>query len=300
MKTLTASLSALILLLAVAVPAQADVGFVGSTDRAGAPGDRIEVTIGCGFCFPPCVGEPGDKHAPGDPHGICNPGNHGGPPASFQVWITPVGHSLDPYICGPGERVPGAPPQGPCRAGSRPPHLPSFIHLGRAMPQRRGVDSKEIPRYRLIFAVPEARPGLYKYVLFCDSCVDGPRGSLVDDRGRAAGPLRVLPAIAQRERRRRGRRRCLGSAPGYSPRGSPSAPAFSCAAAVGRPADPTTLGRRPRAMPRLATVAIWLIPAALLVCGCGGSDDAGSTVAGAAAGRLPAPDAIGSRLSKPA
>lgn len=196
MKTLTASLAALTLLLAGAVPAQADVGFESSTRTAGEPGDRVEVTIGCGFCLPPCVGEPGDKHPPGNRRGSCMLDSKKAPPASFQVWVTPVGQSLDPYICGPGEWPPGEHPQGPCRAGSRPPHLPSFIHLGRAIPQPRAADPREIPRYRLIFGVPEARPGLYKYVLFCDSCVDGPRGSLVDDRSRAAGPLRVLPPVA--------------------------------------------------------------------------------------------------------
>jgi len=195
MKTSLAALAALSLLLLAAAPAPADVGFAGSTARDGEPGDRVAVTVGCGFCFPPCVGEPGDMHPPGSRRGACMPGKEG-PPASFEVWITPVDHSLDPYVCGPGEWPPGEPPRGPCR-GSRPPHLPSFIFLGRAMPQPRQPDSREIPRYRLDFGVPEARPGLYKYVLFCDACIDGPRGSLVDDRGRAAGPLRILPAAAQ-------------------------------------------------------------------------------------------------------
>ena len=196
MKTFLVSLAAVTLLLAVASPVQADVGFESSTIRAGEPGDRVEVTIACGFCFPPCVGEPGRKHPPGNPTGTCMLGDEGGPPAFFQVWVTPVGNSLDPYTCGPGEWPPGTPPEGPCRSGSRPPHLPSFIYLGRAAPTSQAWDSGEFPRYRIIFGVPETRPGLYKYVLFCDSCIDGPRGSLVDDRGRAAGPLRVLPPVA--------------------------------------------------------------------------------------------------------
>jgi hypothetical protein len=181
------------------VPAQADVGFESSSRKAAAPGDRVDLTIGCGFCFPPCVGEPGHRHPPGDPTGGCMP-RKGRPPASFSVWLTPVNHSLDPYVCGPGE-YPEDDPAGPCRSGSRPPRLPSFIYLGRAVPPR-GSDKPAdrprhyFPRYRLIFAVPEVRPGRYKYVLFCDTCVDGPRGSIVDDRAGAAGPLRVLPPIA--------------------------------------------------------------------------------------------------------
>jgi hypothetical protein len=196
MKTFVAPLAAVTLLFTVASPACADVGFESSSRKAGAPGDRVQVTIACGFCFPPCVGEVGDKHPPGDRNGTCMLGSEKAPPASFQVWITPVSHSLDPYVCGPGEWAPGESPTGPCRAGSRPPHLPSFIYLGRAVPPRQAQDSGELPRYRLTFGVPQTRPGLYKYVLFCDSCVGGPRGSLVDDRGRAAGPLRVLPPVA--------------------------------------------------------------------------------------------------------
>jgi hypothetical protein len=195
MKTLT-SLAALTLLLAIAAAARADVGFEDASRRAGEPGDRVELTVGCGFCFPPCVGEPGHRHPAGDLHGTCMPGNRGKPPASFQIWLTPRKRSLDPFVCGPGEY-----PGGPCRTGSRPPHLPSFIYLGRAVPPRGSDEPADrprdyLPRYRLIFKVPETRPGSYKYLLFCDSCVDGPRGSIVDDRSRAAGPLRVLPPIA--------------------------------------------------------------------------------------------------------
>jgi hypothetical protein len=190
MKTFAAALAALALLSTAT--ARADVGFESVSRRAGAPGDRVELTIGCGFCFPHCVGEPGHRHAPGDLHGSCMLGYHDGPPASFPVWLTPLRHPLDRYTCDPGEA---------CPRGARPPHLPSFAYLGRAVspvdPARPGPQPRRyFPRYRLTFGVPDARPGLYKYVLFCDSCVDGPRGTLVESATTAAGRLRVLPAIA--------------------------------------------------------------------------------------------------------
>jgi hypothetical protein len=184
-----AALLSFVLFLAVASPAEADVGVVSSSRAAGAPGDPVELMLGCGFCFPPCVGEPGHRHPPGDLHGPCMLDSHREPPASFPIWLTPLKHSLEPYLCRPGEG---------CEPGSsRPPHLPSFIYLGRAVPAAAGVDGGHgIPRYRLAFGVPEARPGRYKYVIFCDACVDGQRGSMTDSHTIAAGRLRVLAPIA--------------------------------------------------------------------------------------------------------
>ena len=189
MKTNTAIAAALsfALLLAVASSAQADVGVVSASRAAGDPGTPVELTLGCGFCFPPCVGGSGHRHAPGDPHGACMLDSHREPPPSFPIWLTPLKHSLKPYVCGRGEDcVPGS---------SRPPHLPSFIYLGRALPIAPG-DGHEIPRYRLAFGVPEVRPGRYKYAIFCDACIDGPRGSLTDSHTIAAGRLRVLAPVA--------------------------------------------------------------------------------------------------------
>ena len=88
-----------------------------------------------------------------------------------------------------------------CRLGARPPRLPSFVYLGRAAPPRDPDELADrgghgIPRYRLIFGVPEVPPGAYKYVLFCDTCVDGPNGSLIDSATLEAGRLRVLAPVA--------------------------------------------------------------------------------------------------------
>jgi hypothetical protein len=178
-----------VVLLAVASPAAADVGVVSTSRAAGAPGDPVELMLGCGFCFPPCVGEPGHRHPPGDIHGVCMLDGHREPPASLPIWLTPLKHSLKPYLCRPGEG---------CELGSsRPPHLPSFIYLGRAVTTGAGGEAgHEIPRYRLAFAVPETKPGRYKYVIFCDACVDGPRGSLTDSHTIAAGRLNVLAPVA--------------------------------------------------------------------------------------------------------
>jgi hypothetical protein len=177
-----------VLFIAAASLAQADVGVVSSSRTAGAPGDPVELTLGCGFCFPPCVGEPGHRHPPGDLHGPCMLDSHREPPGSFPIWLTQLKHSLRPYVCRPGEG---------CEPGSsRPPHLPSFIYLGRAVPTAAAEKGDRIPRYRFAFGVPEARPGRYKYVIFCDACIDGPRGSLTDSHTIAAGRLRVLAPIA--------------------------------------------------------------------------------------------------------
>ena len=185
--TTIAAVLSLALVLSAAGRAQADVGIESASRSLGTPGQRVELTVGCGFCFPPCVGKPGHRHPPGDLHGACMLGTRGGPPAAFPVWLTPLSHSLKPYECRSATEG--------CEPGSaRPPHLPSFIYLGRAVPVPRGDGANEVPRYRLVFGIPKARPGRYKYVLFCDACFAGPRGSLIDDRTLAAGRLRVLPA----------------------------------------------------------------------------------------------------------
>lgn len=117
-------------------------------------------------------------------------GSRRGPPAYFPVWLTPLRHSLDPYMCDLGER---------CRLGARPPRLPSFVYLGRAGAQRGPNelgDRRGFPRYRLTFGVPEVPPGRYKYVLFCEACIEGPRGSLIESRTLPAGRLRVEPQAA--------------------------------------------------------------------------------------------------------
>jgi hypothetical protein len=166
------------ILLFAAAGARADIGFESASRAAAAPGDPVRVTVGCGFCLPHCVGEPGERHPPGRGDGACMLGHRSGPPASFPVWLTASDTPLEPHRCGPRMLCP---PES-----ARPPRLPSFVHLGRAA--HRG----ESPHYDLRFRVPDVPAGAYKYVLYCDTCVDGPRGNLLESSHLAAGRLRVL------------------------------------------------------------------------------------------------------------
>lgn len=175
------------LLLLTASAARADVGVESASDSSAAPGKQIRVTIGCGFCYPSCVGRPGHRHPPGRARGVCMLGGRSGPPTGFGIWLMPLTHSLAPYRCAASR---------PCPPGSsRPPHLPSFTYLGRAGPASGPgrLGPREIPRYVLRFRVPELMPGRYKYVIYCGTCVDGPRGSLVATGSTPAGRLEVTP-----------------------------------------------------------------------------------------------------------
>lgn len=177
----------LVLPCLLASPARGDVGIESVSRQAGVAGDPARLTLGCGFCLSPCVGGPGRHHPPRDFHGACTLGARAKPPVAFPIWLTPLKHSLGPYRCRPADAcVPGS---------ARPPHLPSFTYLGRAVYEPDLTESGDVPRYRIVFQVPPVRPGRYKYVIYCDACYDGPRGSLIDDRT-AAGRLRVLPTGA--------------------------------------------------------------------------------------------------------
>jgi len=159
--------------------ARGDIGFESASRSSAAPGEQVRVTIGCGFCFPPCVGRPGHRHPPASLDGVCMLGGRPGPPRWFGIWLTPSAHPLARNPLG----------------SSRPPHLPSFTYLGRAerAPDPNGPGSHEIPRYVLRFRVPALAPGSYKYVLYCGGCVDGPRGTLIESGPAPPVRLRVVP-----------------------------------------------------------------------------------------------------------
>jgi hypothetical protein len=182
----------IVLSLLLVPSARADLGITSTAPSSGVAGDTVQLTIGCGFCFPPCEGRPGHRHPRGQRNGVCMLDTHRDPPPAFPVWLTSLDHSLKPYRCGgPEARVSGA----GCQPGfSRPSHLPSFVFLGRAMrlPESGRIRRGDVPRYRLSFEIPEIGAGSYKYVVFCDSCYPGPRGSLVESPSTGSGRLQVL------------------------------------------------------------------------------------------------------------
>lgn len=171
---------ALVVALLLAPTAGADVGFESASRSSAAPGEQVKLAIGCGFCFPPCVGRPGHRHPPGTTRGICMLDSRSRPPTGFGIWLTPATHPLDR--------------QGP----TRPPRLPSFTYLGRAerASPRNGPGQHRIPRYVLGFHVPALPPGPYEYVLYCAACIDGPRGTLVESVPGPVGQLQVRASAA--------------------------------------------------------------------------------------------------------
>lgn len=158
--------------------AMADVGVERVSRLAGAPGDAVELTVGCGFCYPPCEGPEGDRS------GVCMPGTER-PPPSFPVSLVPIEKVPKPYRCGPRRFCT---PQAP-----RPPQRAPFTLLGWAKPPAQaqasgrrhlggggfGHGSVEPPRYVLDFQIPDLRPGVYSYVIYCASCQRGQGGSLI-------------------------------------------------------------------------------------------------------------------------
>jgi hypothetical protein len=159
---LAAALAAAVALPIVA-PAQGDVGIEKVSRHGAEPGATVSVTVGCGFCFPPCKGEPGHRNAP------CMLDTDAEPPRAFPISLVPIGRAPEPHRCGP--RALCSP-----EAKAPPSHGP-YRYLGRAVAAKGGAS--DIPRYVLDFEVPDLRPGLYAYVLYCGACTRGSGGSLI-------------------------------------------------------------------------------------------------------------------------
>jgi hypothetical protein len=153
--------------------ASAAVGVEKASRRAGAPGDRVTLTLACGFCFPPCRGPEGNRHPEGYERGPCMLGTDRKPPGWFGVSLVPRSDAPAPHRCGPDALC--AP------AAIRPPGADPYTYLGRAVPPPRGnsPEAENPPRYVLRFEIPELRPGAYAYVIWCDACRGGRRGSLI-------------------------------------------------------------------------------------------------------------------------
>lgn len=162
------------LLLLLAGSAAADVGVEKVDRHAGPPGDEVHLTIGCGFCFPPCKGPKGERHPEGFEKGPCMLGTDGkAPPSSFAVSLVSQQRAEHLLACNTGEQACPTPTRAPRRHGYR--------YLGEALPPPGGNNPEhgDPPRYLLDFEIPRLAPGKYSYVIWCDVCVDGRGGSLV-------------------------------------------------------------------------------------------------------------------------
>lgn len=151
----------------MAASAHADVGVEKVSRSAGVPGDEVKLTVGCGFCFPPCYGPHGDRS------GVCMPDTKALPPASFPISLVPIEKTPGPRPCGPNKLC------SPQAAG--PLRRSPFTFLGRATPPPDPTQ-KHIPRYLLHFDIPDLRPGVYSFVIYCESCLRGRGGSLIASR----------------------------------------------------------------------------------------------------------------------
>jgi hypothetical protein len=171
--------------------ARADVGIVKVSPRAGVAGNSIQVTVGCGYCFPPCPASP-----------TCMPSRRALPPDeySFPILLVPHRVSLAPHRCAPinhrtKQRVEGLCPPSSVGLPRRRP----FIYLGRALPASSRDDLERpggFPLYRLRFRIPAVKPGLYKLAI-CEGCARGRRGSLITaDRPGQRLRVRSEPAAA--------------------------------------------------------------------------------------------------------
>ena len=161
------------LLAFAAASAQAAVGVEKVSRHGGKPGTPVTLTLGCGFCFPPCVGPKGERHPKGFERGPCMLGTKEDPPASFGVSLVPRSEAPAPFECGPNAL---------CSPSTlAPPRRAPFTFLGQAVPPPGGnnPESGEPPRYLLDFAIPDLDPGAYAYEIWCDVCAEGKRGSLI-------------------------------------------------------------------------------------------------------------------------
>ena len=175
------------LLALAAASAQAAVGVEKVSRRGGKPGTPVTITLGCGFCFPPCVGPRGERRPKGFAHGPCMLGTKQDPPASFGISLVPRSRAPELIECGPNAF---------CSPSTlAPPRRTPFRFLGNAVPPPGGnnPESGEPPRYLLDFTIPDVRPGAYLYEIWCDVCAEGKRGSLISVPASRLWRLAVRP-----------------------------------------------------------------------------------------------------------
>jgi hypothetical protein len=170
---LAAGAAAAALWALAASSASAAVGVEKVSRRGGEPGTEVTLTLGCGFCFPPCVGPKGHRHPEGFDHGPCMLDTKAEPPASFGVSLVPRSKAPEPRRCGR---------RAVCSPGTlAPPRRAPYALLGSAVPPPGGNNPEhgDVPRYLLHFTIPSLRPGAYAYVVWCDACLKGKGGSLI-------------------------------------------------------------------------------------------------------------------------
>lgn len=185
-RTIIFGLAAVTTLALLSASVQAAVGVSAVSRDTGAPGAEVKLTLECGFCFPPCRGPKGERHPAGFDRGPCMLGTHGAqPPSSFGISLVSIDDAPEPHHCGPKAVCP---PQA-----SAPPRKAPFRYLGQAIPPPQGNNPEhgDAPRYLLDYKIPKLAPGLYAYVIFCDTCLKGKRGSLIASLGERLWRLRV-------------------------------------------------------------------------------------------------------------
>jgi hypothetical protein len=135
--------------------ASAAVGVEKVSRHSGAPGDAVTLTLGCGFCYPPCEGPKGERHPKGFERGPCMLGTKEEPPPSFGVFLVP---------------------RAKAPALARP-----YSFLGNATPPPGGnsPESGDPPRYVLRFEIPALAAGDYAFVIRCSVCRKGKKASLI-------------------------------------------------------------------------------------------------------------------------
>lgn len=153
--------------------ASAAVGVEKVSRHGGEPGTEVTLTLGCGFCYPPCKGPKGHRHPEGFDHGPCMLGTKAEPPASFGISLVPRSKAPTPHQCGP---------RAVCSPDTAaPPRKDPYTLLGLAVPPPGGNNPEhgDPPRYLLHFTIPSLPSGDYAYVIWCDACLKGKRGSLL-------------------------------------------------------------------------------------------------------------------------
>ncbi len=126
--------------------ADADIGVIAVKPNVAAPGQLIDLAVGCG--------------------------GRGCPPR-LPVSLLPSGEArrtLGPVCEGK---------HGPCRSPTAPrlPRELPYVFLGWTT--TRSTPASPVESYELRFRIPTVEPGAYQFVIFCDACSPGPSGTLI-------------------------------------------------------------------------------------------------------------------------